>query len=71
MVLCGLCPEVQDALSEGGGQPVLVSGSCHPNRDVEVTSTPLEPAKAERFLVCGPLPKGRTGGSWCEPARVL
>ena len=51
MVLCGLCPEVQDALSEGGGQPVLVSGSCHPNRDVEVTSTPLEPAKAERFLV--------------------
>ena len=43
MVLCGLCPEVQDALSEAGGQLVLVDRSCHSNRDIEVTSVPLEP----------------------------
>lgn len=45
------------------GSKVLVGGSC--------TSVPLEPAKAERSLVCEPLPKGGTGGSPYEPASVL
>lgn len=62
MAQCGLCAEVQDALSEVGGQLVLVDRSWHPNRDVEVTSVPLEPAKAERSLACGSLPKEGTGG---------
>lgn len=58
MTQCGLYTEVQDALSEAGGQPVLEGGSCHPNGDMEVTSVPLEPAKAGRSLACGPLSRG-------------
>lgn len=43
MAQCGLYIKVQDALSEAGGQLVLVDRSCHSNRDIEVTSVPLEP----------------------------
>lgn len=60
MAQCGLYIEVQDALPKPGGQLVLVDRSCHPNRDIEVTSVPLEPAKGRRSLVCGPLFRGGT-----------